>query len=126
MRETFNVARIPPLKCISKRIADWTGHGNRDWYEAKEKRRLNCGHFSGRLTAPTFLTELGDMNRFRNRRQLESYWGLAPLSYESGRDASPGNENLYSKLYKSNLTTISLAASVLKALLETHQSVLHS
>jgi transposase len=38
----------------------------------------------GLLTAMTFLTELGDMNRFRNRRQLGSYLGLAPSSHESG------------------------------------------
>lgn len=38
----------------------------------------------GLLTALTFLTELGDMNRFRNRRQLGSDLGLAPSSHESG------------------------------------------
>jgi transposase len=38
----------------------------------------------GVLTAMVFLTELGDMKRFRNRRQLASYLGLAPCSHESG------------------------------------------
>ena len=38
----------------------------------------------GTLTALAFLTELGDVNRFRNRRQVASYMGLAPSSYESG------------------------------------------
>jgi len=38
----------------------------------------------GTLTALTFLTELGDVKRFQNRRQLASYLGLTPSSYESG------------------------------------------
>jgi transposase len=38
----------------------------------------------GVLTALTFLTELGDLRRFSNRRQLSAYLGLAPSSYESG------------------------------------------
>lgn len=37
----------------------------------------------GLVTSLVFLTELGDMNRFQNRRQLGSYLGLAPASYES-------------------------------------------
>lgn len=36
------------------------------------------------LTALTFLTELGDVTRFQNRRQLASYLGLTPCTYESG------------------------------------------
>jgi transposase len=38
----------------------------------------------GILTALTFLTELGDVTRFQNRKQLGSYLGLTPASYESG------------------------------------------
>ena len=38
----------------------------------------------GLLTAMVYLTELGDMSRFRNRRQIGSYLGLAPASFESG------------------------------------------
>ena len=38
----------------------------------------------GTLTALTFLTELGDVTRFRNRRQLASYLGLTPSCHESG------------------------------------------
>jgi len=40
----------------------------------------------GVLTAMTFLVELGDMGRFKNRRQVASYLGLVPTSYESGED----------------------------------------
>lgn len=36
------------------------------------------------LTALTFLTELGDVARFQNRRQLACYLGLTPSTYESG------------------------------------------
>lgn len=38
----------------------------------------------GLLTAMVFLTEIGDMSRFQNRRQLGSFLGLAPTSDESG------------------------------------------
>lgn len=38
----------------------------------------------GILTALTFLVELGDLKRFENRRQVGSYLGLVPASYESG------------------------------------------
>ena len=32
----------------------------------------------------TFLTEMGDLRRFRNRRQIAAYLGLVPASDESG------------------------------------------
>ena len=38
----------------------------------------------GVLTALSFLTEMGDVNRFSNRRQVAAYLGLCPASYESG------------------------------------------
>jgi transposase len=38
----------------------------------------------GTLTAMTFLLELGDVHRFKNRGQVGSYLGLVPTSYESG------------------------------------------
>ena len=38
----------------------------------------------GLLTALVFLTEMGDLRRFANRRQIGAYLGLVPRSYESG------------------------------------------
>ena len=38
----------------------------------------------GTLTAMTFLVELGDVDRFSNRRQVASYLGLVPTCFESG------------------------------------------
>lgn len=38
----------------------------------------------GLLTALVFLTEIGDLARFANRRQISAYLGLVPRSYESG------------------------------------------
>jgi transposase len=38
----------------------------------------------GLLTALVFLTEIGDVGRFANRRQISAYLGLVPRSYESG------------------------------------------
>ena len=44
-----------------------------------------CQHKGvGPLTAMTFLTELGDLSRFENRRQVGSFLGLTPSSQESG------------------------------------------
>jgi transposase len=39
----------------------------------------------GVLAGMVFLTEIGDLHRFANRRQIASYLGLAPTSYESGK-----------------------------------------
>ena len=38
----------------------------------------------GRLTAMTILTEVGDINRFRNADTFRSYIGLIPRSHSSG------------------------------------------
>lgn len=46
---------------------------------------LTCEKGVGVLTAMTFLTELGDLTRFSNRRQLASYLGLTPSMAESGQ-----------------------------------------
>jgi transposase len=39
----------------------------------------------GLVTAMVFLTELGDLRRFKNRRALANYLGLTPRSHESGK-----------------------------------------
>ena len=41
----------------------------------------------GVLTAMVFLTELGDLRRFSNRREVGSFLGLVPASHESGEDS---------------------------------------
>ena len=38
----------------------------------------------GLITAMTFLTEMGDLQRFSNRRQVAAYLGVCPSSSESG------------------------------------------
>ncbi len=38
----------------------------------------------GLLTALTFLTEMGDLTRFSNRREVAAYLGLCPSAFESG------------------------------------------
>jgi transposase len=40
----------------------------------------------GVLTAMVFATEMGDLGRFKNRRQVGAFLGLAPSSHESGQD----------------------------------------
>lgn len=47
-------------------------------------RKLKLMPGVGTLTAMVFLAELGDLNRFANRRQLAAYLGLAPTAFESG------------------------------------------
>ena len=41
----------------------------------------------GLLTAMVFLTEMGDLKRFSNRREVGAYLGLAPAAFESGAAA---------------------------------------
>jgi transposase len=41
----------------------------------------------GLLTAMVFLTEMGEMSRFANRRQVGAYLGLAPAAHESGEQS---------------------------------------
>lgn len=38
----------------------------------------------GWLTAVVFLTEMGELGRFKNRRQIAAFLGLAPSAFESG------------------------------------------
>jgi transposase len=40
----------------------------------------------GVLTAMVYLTEMGDLDRFANRRQVGAFLGLVPSSYETGQD----------------------------------------
>lgn len=47
-------------------------------------RALMSLHGVGILTAMIFLVELGDPDRFRNRRKVAAYFGMAPTSFESG------------------------------------------
>jgi transposase len=47
-------------------------------------RRVDALKGVGLLTAMVFLTEIGELSRFRNRRQLAAYLGLVPSSNESG------------------------------------------
>lgn len=47
-------------------------------------RKLKLMPGVGTLTAMVFLTEIGDLNRFANRRQFGAYLGLAPSAYGSG------------------------------------------
>ena len=39
----------------------------------------------GLLTAMTFLTEMGDLERFHNRREVAAYLGLCPACFETGQ-----------------------------------------
>ena len=45
----------------------------------------------GLLTAMVYLTEMGDLSRFRNRKQIGSFLGLVPSSKESGESDDQHN-----------------------------------
>ena len=76
------------LKQLDKAILKLAGTDR--YRQAFRKLKLLKG--VGTLTAMVFLTELGDMNRFANRRQLAAYLGLAPDTRESGqRDDRKGH-----------------------------------
>lgn len=51
----------------------------------KQVKALTALSGIGIFTALTFLVEMGDLKRFKNRRQVGSYAGLAPTSHESGK-----------------------------------------
>ena len=58
--------------------------------QAFRKLRLMSG--VGTLTAMVFLTEVGDLHRFANRRKFGAYLGLTPSAFESGtRDDRKGH-----------------------------------
>jgi transposase len=59
---------------------------------ARAYRKLQLLPGIGTLTAMVFLTEMGRLDRFANRRQLAAYLGLAPAAFESGqRDDRKGH-----------------------------------
>lgn len=53
---------------------------------ARAFRKLQLLPGVGMLSAMVFLTELGNLDRFANRRQLAAYLGLAPSAYGSGEN----------------------------------------
>lgn len=69
------------LRQLDKAVANLSGQDR--YAEAFRKLKLMSG--VGTLTAMTFLTELGDLARFANRRQLAAYLGLAPSAFETGK-----------------------------------------
>lgn len=61
--------------------------GSTERYAAAGKALMEQLKGVGLLTAMVFLTELGDMNRFANRKKIGSFLGLVPSSDESGEDS---------------------------------------
>jgi transposase len=79
------------LKSLDKTIAQLA----RSSRYAKAFRKLKLISGVGTLTAMVFLTEIGDLNRFANRRQLGAYLGLAPAAFESGDPGAPGSQGTH-------------------------------
>ena len=68
------------LKALGKVISELPPN---DRY-AKKFGKLEMFSGVGGLISMVFLTEMGDLNRFANRRQLGAYLGLAPTTFKSG------------------------------------------
>jgi transposase len=58
---------------------------------AEPARAMMAEKGVGLLTAIVFLTEMGDLNRFENRKQVGAYVGLVPSSDESGEGERKGH-----------------------------------
>jgi transposase len=57
------------------------------------------------LTALAFLSDIGDISRFKNLRKMDAYLGLVPKSKDSGGKSKPGHINRESrKLIRTILT----------------------
>jgi transposase len=76
LHEAFNV-RMKELDKAILRLAKSERY-------AEKFRKLQLLSGVGVLSAMTFLTELGDLDRFANRRQVAAYLGLVPQAFESG------------------------------------------
>jgi transposase len=60
-------------------------------YAAAVKKLVKELQGVGTLTAMVFLTEMGDLSRFKNRRQVGAYFGLVPSSQDSGERDRKGH-----------------------------------
>jgi transposase len=60
------------------------------------------------LTALAFLSDVGDMSRFRTARKMNSYLGLVPQLRESGNSSKAGHINRASRKTTRTLLTQSL------------------
>ena len=63
-KEVARLSQEPRYRCVAERLQQEVG--------------------VGLLTTMVFLTELGDLTRFANRRELAAYLGLVPSTFESG------------------------------------------
>jgi transposase len=70
-------AQIQVLDDVIERLSQGARH-------RQAHRKLKTLSGVGTLTAMVFLTELGNLSRFKNRRELSAYLGLAPSCHESG------------------------------------------
>ena len=91
---TMDLAVATKLECLLDRYAMFLCEQNKldkaiDQLAKTERykqayRELRKIPGVGRLGAMTFLTEMGDLTRFNNRREVAAYLGLCPSSHESG------------------------------------------
>ena len=81
------LAFVERFEMLTKQIADF----DREVRALAHTDRYRAGVVAvcklpgvGLITAMTYLTEMGDLTRFQNRRQVAAYLGLCPSSFESG------------------------------------------
>ncbi len=81
-------ALIERFEVMQKQVTEFDRHlrvlAKSDRYRGAADALLELSGV-GVLTAMTFLTEMGDLTRFSNRRQVAAYLGLCPSAHESGQ-----------------------------------------
>jgi transposase len=68
------------LNCVQKKLAELTAGLRQAWAKKKQLRIRAIGELSGELLD----REIGNWNRFQNRRQVASYTGLCPGEDSTG------------------------------------------
>lgn len=81
------LALVARFETLHRQVTDFDRHLRH--LARSERYRHSCEALRklsgvGLITAMTFLTEMGDLTRFSNRRQVAAYLGLCPSSFESG------------------------------------------
>jgi transposase len=76
--------QLESLECEVKELDEEVEALSEEHRYAEPARELGLEKGVGLLTAMVYLSEMGDLRRFKNRRQIGCYLGLVPSSDESG------------------------------------------
>lgn len=104
IRQSINPAYAEIIEILSKKIAQLKDE--LCLYRSKERLLLQSIPGVGPLTAESFISEIGDINRFKKPEQLVAYAGLDPRVHQSGTSVNGkgyiskrGNKLLRTRLF---------------------------